>query len=205
MRKFDSKNMKSSLSAFKPKQRTLFAALCTQRQLPVYRAYETVEERRNRVPEDAFDFVIKRLAEIGSVDDTAGWLQRLVALAHQLDGGTEWKEYAADVLVSVYSTVRSLDESDPMLALAAARAGYRIVDAYVLGRLHENATELTTVVTSADEYKVLGDPLVQRELERQTTDLDSAGTWMDLNAAGIQELFASRSGDSLIPVDIDHR
>lgn len=183
---FDEAALLEKLSGLAPAQRTVFAALCSERQLPLYREFCDGSGTGNpRMLEAAIDFTWS------SVRSPKGDLVKqkralLEPLELNLDDAEsdDSLEYASDAVLSVDATLQTMTDHDPAIATFPARGGSRIVDAHVLASVVDARGLDGVAVTDREllkqiEREVLQSELVQRELRQQVEDLAFASRFGD--------------------------
>lgn len=183
---FDETALLKKLSGLTPAQRTVFAALCTERQVPLYREFHNRTHRGNpRLLEAAVDFMWSSLRDphADKVTQQMTSLQPLELDTNDPDCD-EWLEYASDAVSSVDATLQTMIDHDAEIATRPARAGYRIVDAHVLANVVDaRGLDGVAIVDPGElkqiEREVLQNEVVQRELRQQVEDLAFASRFGD--------------------------
>ena len=186
-----------ALSRLPPRALVAFAASCASRLSPGYAvAQQHLREGDPQIVERALERLWLFAVE-GRAADWEAMSAELVELIPDEDVGPTFAHGVIDdALASAAYAARSALSADPRDAVSSARRAYDTVDRFA--GLTMNATEFTDAV----EATILGNPVVQDELGRQTQDLDAleGATAHDLNRV-IEDLRQRSSGAPALPLD----
>jgi len=157
MLRYDEEGLLRRLSRLDPWGRSLFAAACAERLLPVFAAYEKHDPGSGAFWRAALDDMWDALGQPEGLRDEAA-IARLEAkclgrIPDEDAAPDDSAVYAANAGAAVTYALRTLLDSDPQNGVWAATQIWEAID-FHLG--------------SDDD---LGNPLKQRELSRQETDL----------------------------------
>jgi uncharacterized protein YjaG (DUF416 family) len=170
---FDEQALRGQLERLPPRLRAVFAAAAAERLLPAYVRHGTEQDRATLAA--LLDNLWTDL-ETASMSDEQ--IQHAIDTCLRLipdEDSEEWSEGSAaaeDAAAALCYAFRTRQSGDPQEAAWAARRLYEALDNFVINReqIDDNSPGM--------EARVLGDPLVQSELERQRRDLEEllAGT-----------------------------
>lgn len=156
MRTFESNKLLSRLRLLSPERRVSFALACAERLQP-YREFaddpNAVTLVRN-ILDTVFDCISGNTAS----------LERLRPLSAALEEAPYLDDDAA---ASAAYVARCLLSGEAENAVWAAQRGYDARDREAQNQVEDGA------ITTADENRILSYPSVQKELERQMSDLDT--------------------------------
>lgn len=168
--RFDEQQLRARLTALPSKLRVVFAAACAQRLLP---AYERYSGRRHSTEANEVAAMLERIwRDLGGDPVGAEELQRLVDHAMAIiprEDTNEWvpeQAAAEDAAAALAYALRCRQNGEAQEAAWAARRVYEALDHFVIER-----DDVDTNVPGAED-RVLSDPLIQAELERQHRDID---------------------------------
>ncbi len=168
MLKFQEQALREELGQLPAKLRVAFAVGCAQRLVSVYRVFAAKTEQPDGAKlESALEYVWTHLLLCQNKETTERVLAEVMALIPNEDapGWTPLTAYAEDAVSAVAYSLRCLLSSDPQDAAWAARRVYEALDQFVISR-----DDITLGDPGAEDH-IVGDPIVQAELERQRRDI----------------------------------
>lgn len=170
MRKFDEKALTRALDRLSPPSRMAFAASCAQRMVRVYHRYLAQADQYDRAADcdRALEYAWTHILVPAQGAIVKQLSTDVVALIPDQDapGWTTLTAYGDDALSALAYCLRCVETGDSQDACWAARRIYEAVDCFATNRLGTSPND------SGFENRVLGDSLVQSELERQAQDID---------------------------------
>ncbi|MEX0677019.1 MAG: DUF416 family protein [Pirellulales bacterium] len=176
MLKFQEQVLKHDLDRLPPRSRVAFAASCAQRLADVYHRFLANSGRNDRSAacDAALDYAWTHILTSPEVATTDRLLAEVMALIPDQDapGWTPLTAYAEDALSALAYCLQCLQSADAQEAAWAARRVYEALDYFVTSRDNISPSE------PGAEMRVLGDSVIQAELERQARDI------ADLSSAG---------------------
>jgi uncharacterized protein YjaG (DUF416 family) len=168
--RYEEPRLVEALSTLSPGRRTTFAAACAQRLMPVYK---WVHARTGRGDPVLLDDSLSALWEDlkGALSDE---LDAVRARVEELipDEDDEWIDeiaYAQHAASAVAYALRCRLSELPQDAAWAARQVYEAIDLWVTTR------DNVDLNAPGVEDRILGDPLIQAELSRQSRDVAELG------------------------------
>jgi uncharacterized protein YjaG (DUF416 family) len=171
MLRYDEEALVDALNKLRPDGRVAFAAACAERLLPIIR---TVHEKTGQGDFAVVEEQLKRLWRHldGTLRLSATESQRLARRLEILIPGEDapWSEhnpYVENAISAVCYALQCHATDQPQTAAYAARQAYEAVDHFVHNRDNVDFN------LPGSEDRVLQDPLVQSELQRQRDDLDA--------------------------------
>jgi Protein of unknown function (DUF416) len=172
MLKFDERTLSEALSGLPPDYRAAFAAACAQRLSPCYRRFCANVGERNLDDRLVFLSSLERLwldlsGERLERDETRSLIQRL--LASVPDEESAWKAnepYAIDAAASIVYAWQARERGEMQFAVWSAKRAYEALDNFIINNFFANEAKV-------NEEAVLKHPLIQNELERQRSDIES--------------------------------
>jgi len=186
MLKFEELSLKRELDRLPPRFRVAFAASCAQRLSSIYRSFLVQRGQTDRADhcDDALNYVWIHILTTPEMSTTDRLLAEVMALIPDQDapGWTPLTAYGEDALSALAYCLRCLQSGNAQEAAWAAGRAYEALDYFVTIRDDISPNELGA------EARVLSDPLIQAELERQALDI------ADLRSTGeslSQELLAT--------------
>jgi uncharacterized protein YjaG (DUF416 family) len=169
-RRFDEQQLRAHLTALSRHSRVAFSAACAQRLLPVYESYR-VQSNATGANEAAamLERVWGDLAGSPlSPEDLQILIDRGMAIIPHEDAD-EWlpgQAAAEDAAAALAYALRCRQNGEAQEAAWAARRVYEALDYFVIER-----DDIDTNLPGAED-RVLDDPLIQKELDRQQRDID---------------------------------
>jgi uncharacterized protein YjaG (DUF416 family) len=169
-RAFDEQQLLSRLTALPSQLRVAFAAACAQRLLPAYERYRV---RSNSAGANEVATMLERIwrdlaGDPVSPEELQGFVDRAMAIIPREDAD-EWlpgQAAAEDAAAALAYVVRCRQNGEAQEAVWAARRVYEALDHFVIER-----DDVDTNLPGAED-RVLTDPLIQAELDRQHRDID---------------------------------
>jgi uncharacterized protein YjaG (DUF416 family) len=169
-RAFDEQRLTERLMVLPSQLRVVFAAACAQRLVPAYKRYAL---RRRSPAMNEMDAMLERIwHDLGGDSLSAEELQRLAERAMGIiprEDADEWlpgQAAAEDAAAALAYTLRCRQNGEAQEAAWAARRVYEALDHFVIERDNVDTN------LSGAEARVLSDPLIQAELDRQARDID---------------------------------
>jgi uncharacterized protein YjaG (DUF416 family) len=185
MLEFDERQLKIDLASVPKEARVAFAAACAERLAPAYKRFAEIS---GRGAPDLLSSILARLwADLQGVPMTVAEsnanIRHCMALVPTEEDGPWIDEQAAaeDHVSALLYALTCLQGGDPQEAAWSAQHVYDALDSYIQCRDGRGDTQ------ALDPKRVLADPLVQAELNRQRRDLDEL---MACKAADLSELTA---------------
>ncbi len=176
MLEFQEHVLKQQLDRLPPRSRVAFAACCAQRMMDVCHRFLACSRQNDRTGtcDAALDHVWTHILDASEMTVTERLLTKIIALIPDQDapGWTPLTAYAEDGLSALAYCLRCVRSADSQDATWAARRVYEALDCLVTNSDNSSPDGPT------DEARVVSEPLIQAELERQVRDL------ADLSAAG---------------------
>jgi len=162
---FDEKELKDKLAGVANVRRSLFAAMVATRLSVGYEFYAGGDSGKFNA---ALDYLWKSLGAEVSVDEVGHYVDEAIALIPgESEGPRRFAAQADDAAAALAYALRSLIDPSPQEAAWAARRAYESADNLVIQR--------TGVEIGGEaENRVIEDPLIQSELERQQFDVEVA-------------------------------
>ncbi len=191
MADFNDKRLVASLKGLPVACRVAFAAACAQRLIPSYKSFcAKVPDHACAKPPLASDALSRLWGDIGGEEMGKSELQELAtvltaAIPTEDEAYEAGEPYAEDAVAAVAYAFRERVSGSGEDAMWAAQRVYGALDHYVI-----NST--TKPQDKLDEQAVLNHPLVQKELLRQSRDLETlrsgvaSGAGVDLLARELQ-------------------
>lgn len=169
MLRYDEKELLARLNGLLPILQSTFAAACAQRVAPAYPRYA-----REAHPEsvESLRAIQDRLwRDLAGEPMSATELTSKAALAESLQPPEDEpeipeKKYAEDAAAALAYALRSRKTGDPQEAAWAARRTIEALDSFII------EAQGIQVGTRDAEERIVSDPLMQSELQRQRPDLD---------------------------------
>lgn len=182
MRRFDENCLVLKLKELPRELRVAFAAACAQRQLP---AYEAFHQETGEGDPAALAGMLERVWQDLSgrpmaTDDLRSMIDRCMVLTPSEEAVDHWTDhhaYAEDASASVAYALRTRLTGEAQEAAWAARRAYESLDQYVIRQLGIDVNEPRA------EDRIVGHPLIQKELEREERDLEELATGPDRSSA----------------------
>lgn len=184
---FDANGLKFDLERLPQSHRVAFAAACCERLLPNYSAF--VREVRWGAPETlraALDYIWRVLENLEAVDrETTNRLieQCDAVMPDTADFDTSAVSAALDASAAVGETLRSLLDGDSRRVVDVASFCRDTVDMYIQDRDH-----LDYNIDPLFETKIVDDPLMRRELARQSATLSELAAHPVLDSSFLRRL-----------------
>lgn len=187
---FDEKALAGQLRTVPPLHRVVFASSCATR---LSRAYRTFHAKTGLGDPEVIREALKLLWEWtrGERHERARYERQLASVMEVMpeEGDSSAPEfpYAEDAASSVAYALRTLLSEDPREPAWSARVVYEALDQYVirLRGVDVNARDA--------ERRIIAEPLIQVELDRQQRDVDELQKLAASNSAVPVEAFRSRA------------
>jgi uncharacterized protein YjaG (DUF416 family) len=166
---FQEKALKQGLDRLPPRSRVAFAASCAQRLASVYHRYaaQSGQADRGDLFDDALAYVWTHLWTTPNKPTIDRLLADVMALIPDEDapGWTPMTPCAEDATSALAYCLRCLQSGDAQEATWAAGRVYEALDHFVTSRDDISPSE------PGGEARILGDSVIQTELERQARDI----------------------------------
>ncbi len=168
MLNFQEHVLKRQLDRLPPQARVAFAASCAQRLASVYRTFvgKVAPVDGANLFDQGPSYVWAHILATPEEATTAQLLANVMAVIPD-DDAPDWTPltpYAEDALAALAYCLRCLQSADVQVAACAARRVYEALDYFVISRDDVSPSDLGA------ETRVLSDPAIQAELERQARD-----------------------------------
>jgi uncharacterized protein YjaG (DUF416 family) len=188
MFRFDEQILKSELSRLPAQSRVAFAASSAQRLISAYRAFAKISGQPAAQLEDPLEYVWTHLLTQPQRGEVKCVLAEVMALIPAEDGPgwTPLVAYAEDAVSAVAYCLRCLLSGEAQDAAWAARRVYEALDQFVIAR------DDITPGAAGTEHRILQDPLIQAELQRQKRDLTDLQS-VDNPSSDLLEMLRVRS------------
>jgi uncharacterized protein YjaG (DUF416 family) len=191
---FDPELLGKDLSALSKERRVAFCAACCQRMLPNYQKFSKIEgwgrpEVLTTALAEVWRFLDGTLFAKDRVDDLANGCQEAAPDTEEFT--SLYTSSALDAASALVETLRCCDDGDPRHGVIVGTAARDSVDMYVQMRDQLDPS------SPALEATILQDPLMQREIEKQRSDVVSLKTAPTLSHEVLLRLRESSSYDIL--------
>lgn len=181
---FDEQALKDQLTGMAEVRRSLFAAMIATRLSAGYESYAGTYEGKFK---EALDYLWTNLGTKVSAEDVSRYVEEVIALIpEESEAQRPLAAQADDAAAALAYALRSLIDRSPQEAAWAARRAYESADNLVIQRADVE-------IGGEAESRIIEDPLIQSELDRQHLDVEIAAT-SALDEATLERLRAECRG-----------